>query len=118
MEKAFRPNENEMESYETSALVVALCMMFLVLAGKAIATVRLSRLEHELKALENNRQECLNRLRVVENEKAIANANISILTNKKLSIIKRREILKKQVEEYANEQNERQERADSRKVKM
>ena len=44
--------------------------------------------------------------------------NLSILTKKKLGIIKRREFLKNELEEFVGEESKRQERADSRKVKM
>ena len=116
MVKAFL--HNEMEYYETPALVSALCMMFIVLVSKVMATGRLTRLEKELQALEGVRNERLNSLRIIENEKAVANANLSILTNKKLGLIKRREALKKEIEEINKEAHKRQERADSRKVKM
>ncbi len=109
---------NGMEYYETPALVSALCMMVVVLVSKVMATGRLSRLEKELQALEDVRNERLNSLRISENEKAVANANLSMLTNKKLGLIKRREALKKEIEEINKEVNKRQERAESRKVKM
>ena len=109
---------NGMEFYETPALVAALCMMFMVVAAKIITTMRLSSLKKKLNVLEGLRQEALNRLRAFENEKAIANANLSILTKKKLGIIKRREFLKNELEDFVREAAKRQERADSRKVKM
>ena len=109
---------NEMELYEILALVTALCMMFMVVTAKTITTVRLSSLKKKLNVLEGLRQEALNRLRAFENEKAIANANLSILTKKKLGIIKRREFLKNELEEFVEEAAKRQERADARKVKM
>ena len=109
---------NGMEFYETPALVAALCMMFMVVAAKIITTMRLSSLKKELNVLEMLRQETLNRLRAFENRFAVANANLSILTKKKLRIIKRREDLKKELEEFVGEVSKRQERADSRKVKM
>ena len=116
MAKAFL--HNGMEFYETPALVAALCMMFMVVAAKIITTMRLSSLKKELNVVEVLRQESLNRLRAFENEKAIANANLSILTKKKLGIIKRREFLKNELEDFVREAAKRQERADSRKVKM
>ena len=109
---------NGMEFYETPALVAALCMMFMVVAAKIITTMRLSSLEKQLSVLEGLRQEALNRLRAFENEKAIANANLSILTKKKLGVIKRREFLKNELEEFNKDESKRQERADARKVKM
>ena len=109
---------NGMELYETPALVAALCMMFMVVATKIITTMRLSSLKKELNVLEMLRQEALNRLRAFENKFAVANANLSILTKKKLRVIKRRENLKKELEEFNKEESKRQERADSRKVKM
>ena len=109
---------NGMEVYETPALVAALCMMFMVVAAKIITTMRLSSLKKELNVLEMLRQETLNRLRAFENRFAVANANLSILTKKKLRIIKRREDLKKELEEFVGEESKPQERADSRKVKM
>ena len=109
---------NGMEFYETPALVAALCMMFMVVATKIITTMRLSSLKKELNVLEVLRQETLNRLRAFENKFAVANANLSILTKKKLRVIKRRENLKKELEEFNKEESKRQERADSRKVKM
>ena len=60
----------------------------------------------------------LNRLRAFENEKTIANANLSILTKKKLGVIKRREFLKKELEEFNKSASKRQDRADSRKIVM
>jgi len=107
-----------MDYYVIPALVVALCMMFMVVAAKIITTMRLSSLKKELNVVEVLRQESLNRLRAFENEKAIANANLSILTKKKLGIIKRREFLKNELEDFVREAAKRQERADSRKVKM
>ena len=109
---------NGMEVYETPALVAALCMMFMVVTAKTITTVRLSSLKKKLNVLEGLRQEALNRLRAFENDKAIANANLSILTKKKLGIIKRREFLKNELEEFNKDESKRQERADARKVKM
>ena len=107
-----------MDSYEIPALVTSLCMMFMVVAAKIITTMRLSSLEKELNVLEGLRQESLNRLKAIENEKAIANANLYVLTNKKLVFIKRREHLKNEIEEIDKEIAIRQDRADSRKIVM
>ena len=119
---------NEMEYYEIPALVTALCMMFMVVAAKIIITMRLSSLEKQLNVLEGLRQESLNRLKVIENEKAIANANLHVLTNKKLVFIKRQKHLRNKIEENDKEVLARRERteisstvgtaADARKVKM
>ena len=117
-----------MDSYEIPALVTSLCMMFMVVAAKIITTMRLSSLEKELNMLEGLRQESLNRLRATENEKAIANANLHVLTNKKLVFIKRQKYLRNKIEKIDKEVLARQERtkisstvcaaADVRKVKM
>ena len=117
-----------MEYYEIPALVTALCMMFMVVAAKIIITMRLSSLEKQLSVLEGLRQESLNRLKAIENEKAIANANLYVLTNKKLVFIKRQKHLRNKIEEIDKEVLARQERteisstvgaaADVRKVKM
>ena len=117
-----------MEYYEIPALVTALCMMFMVVAAKIITTMRLSSLEKQLSVLEGLRQESLNRLKAIENEKAIANANLYVLTNKKLVFIKRQKYLRNKIEEIDKEVLARQERteisstvgtaADARKVKM
>ena len=119
---------NEMEYYEIPALVTALCMMFMVVAAKIIITMRLSSLEKQLSVLEGLRQESLNRLKAIENEKAIANANLYVLTNKKLVFIKRQKHLRNKIEENDKEVLARRERteisstvgtaADARKVKM
>ena len=119
---------NEMEYYEIPALVTALCMMFMVVAAKIIITMRLSSLEKQLSVLEGLRQESLNRLKAIENEKAIANANLYVLTNKKLVFIKRQKHLRNKIEENDKEVLARRERteisstvgaaADVRKVKM
>ena len=126
MAKAFL--HNGMEFYETPALVAALCMMFMVVAAKIITTMRLSSLEKQLSVLERLRQESLNRLKALENEKAIANANLYVLTNKKLVFIKRQKHLRNKIEENDKEVLARRERteisstvgtaADARKVKM
>ena len=117
-----------MEYYETPALVSALCMMVMVVGAKVITTVGLSSLEEQLSVLEGLRQESLNRLRATENEKAIANANLHVLTNKKLVFIKRQKYLRNKIEKIDKEVFARQERtkisstvgaaADVRKVKM
>ena len=117
-----------MDSYEIPALVTSLCMMFMVVAAKIIITMRLSSLEKQLNVLEGLRQESLNRLRAAENEKAIANANLHVLTNKKLVFIKRQKYLRNKIEKIDKEVLARQERtkisstvgaaADVRKVKM
>ena len=117
-----------MEYYEIPALVTALCMMFMVVAAKVITTVRLSSLEKQLNVLEGLRQESLNRLKVIENEKAIANANLYVLKNRKVVFIKRQKHLRNKIEEIDKEVLARRERteisstvgtaADARKVKM
>ena len=107
-----------MEYYETPALVSALCMMVMVVGAKVITTMCLSSLEKKLNVLEGVRQESLNRLRALENEKAVMNANLSLLTNKKKGFIKRREHLKNEIEEIDKEIAIRQDRADSRKIVM
>ena len=117
-----------MEYYEIPALVTALCMMFMVVAAKIITTMRLSSLEKQLSVLEGLRQESLNRLKVIENEKAIANANLYVLKNRKVVFIKRQKHLRNKIEEIDKEVLARQERteisstvgaaADVRKVKM
>ena len=117
-----------MEYYEIPALVTALCMMFMVVAAKIIITMRLSSLEKQLNVLEGLRQESLNRLKVIENEKAIANANLYVLKNRKVVFIKRQEHLRNKIEEIENGILARQQRneigstvgtaADVRKVKM
>ena len=117
-----------MDSYEIPALVTALCMMFMVVAAKIITTMRLSSLEKQLSVLERLRQESLNRLKALENEKAIANANLYVLTNKKLVFIKRQKYLRNKIEENDKEVLARRERteigstvgtaADARKVNM
>ena len=117
-----------MDYYVIPALVAALCMMFMVVAAKIITTVRLSSLKKKLNVLEGLRQQALNRLRVFENEKAIANANLYVLTNKKLVFIKRQKYLRKKIENIDKEVLALQERtkfsstvgaaADVRKVKM
>ena len=119
---------NEMELYEILALVTALCMMFLVVAAKVITTMNLSRLKKELNVLEELRQEGLNRLKVIENEKFIVTANFNTLTSKKLGLIKRQKYLRNKIEEIDKEVLAHQERtkisstvgaaADIRKVKM
>ena len=119
---------NEMEYYETPALVSALCMMVMVVGAKVITTMCLSSLEKKLNVLEGVRQESLNRLKAIENEKAIANANLYVLTNKKLVFIKRQKHLRNKIEENDKEVLARRERteisstvgtaADARKVKM
>ena len=109
---------NEMELYVDFLILIVLFLMITVVIVKIVTTTYISRLKRELNVLEGERQESLNHLKQAENKHLVASANLNMLMNTKLKLIKRRESLKKELEELNKEKSKRQERADARKVKM
>ena len=108
---------NEMELYEDFLILIVVFLMIMVVGAKVITTTHISRINHELSVLEGERQESLNQLKHVENERLVASANLNMLVNKKSKLIKRIEAAKKKIEDRQREEDTRH-RLASRKVVM
>ena len=68
-----------------------------MVAAKVVSVIYIARMNEELQVLEETRQISLNELKKMENEHAVLNANLNLLTNQRSTLTKRIIALKKEV---------------------
>ena len=81
--------------------------LLLVVAAKVVSVIYIARMDEELQVLEETRQISLNELKKMENEHAVLNANLNLLTNQRSTLTKRIIALKKEVEKNEEESKQR-----------
>ena len=81
--------------------------LLLVVAAKVVSVIYIARMNEELQVLEETRQISLNELKKMENEHAVLNANLNLLTNQRSTLTKRIIALKKEVEKNEEESKQR-----------
>ena len=81
--------------------------LLLVVAAKVVSVIYIARMNEELQVLEETRQISLNELKKMENEHAVLNANLNLLTNHRSTLTKRIIALKKEVEKNEEESKQR-----------
>ena len=84
--------------------------LLLVVAAKVVSVIYIARMNEELQVLEETRQISLNELKKMENEHAVLNANLNLLTNQRSTLTRRNVTLKKEVEKNEKESKLRDER--------
>ena len=77
------------------------------MAAKVVSVIYIARMDEELQVLEETRQISLNELKKIENENAVLNANLNLLTNQRSTLTKRIIALKKEVEKNEEESKQR-----------
>ena len=77
------------------------------MAAKVVSVIYIARMNEELQVLEETRQISLNELKKMENEHAVLNANLNLLTNHRSTLTKRIIALKKEVEKNEEESKQR-----------
>ena len=96
-----------MGSYDILGFMGALFMLLIVVAAKVVSMIYVARIKEELQLLEDIRQINLNELKKKENENAVLNANLNLLTNHRSTLTKRIIALKKEVEKNEEESKQR-----------
>ena len=96
-----------MGSYDILGFMGALFMLLIVVAAKVVSMIYVARIKEELQLLEDIRQINLNELKKKENENAVLNANLNLLTNQRSTLTKRIIALKKEVEKNEEESKQR-----------
>ena len=81
--------------------------LLVVVAAKVVSVIYIARMDEELQVLEEPRQISLNELKKIENENAVLNANLNLLTNQRSTLTKRIIALKKEVEKNEEESKQR-----------
>ena len=81
--------------------------LLVVVAAKVVSVIYIARMNEELRVLEETRQISLNELKKMENEHAVLNANLNLLTNQRSTLTKRIIALKKEVEKNEEESKQR-----------
>ena len=87
-----------------------LFMLLIVVTAKVVSMIYIARMNEELQLLEDTRQISLNELKKKENENAVLNANLNLLTNQRSTLTRRNVTLKKEVEKNEKESKLRDER--------
>ena len=77
------------------------------MAAKVVSVIYIARMNEELRVLEETRQISLYELKKMENEHAVLNANLNLLTNQRSTLTKRIIALKKEVEKNEEESKQR-----------
>ena len=99
-----------MGSYDILGFMGALFMLLIVVAAKVVSMIYVARIKEELQLLEDIRQINLNELKKKENENAVLNANLNLLTNQRSTLTRRNVTLKKEVEKNEEESKQRSKR--------
>ena len=84
--------------------------LLVVVVAKVVSVIYIARMDEELQVLEETRQISLNELKKIENENAVLNANLNLLTNQRSTLTRRNVTLKKEVEKNEKESKLRDER--------
>ena len=84
--------------------------LLVVVVAKVVSVIYIARMDEELQVLEETRQISLNELKKIENENAVLNANLNLLTKQRSTLTKRIIALKKEVEKNEEESKQRSKR--------
>ena len=87
-----------------------LFMLLVVVGAKVVSVIYIARMNEELRVLEETRQISLNELKKIENENAVFNANLNLLTKQRSTLTRRIAALKKEVEKNEEESKHRGQR--------
>ena len=96
-----------MGSSNLLGLISVFFALLVVVAAKVVSVIYIARMNEELQVLEETRQISLNELKKMENEHAVLNANLNLLTNQRSTSTKRIIALKKEVEKNEEESKQR-----------
>ena len=99
-----------MGSSNLLGLISVFFALLVVVAAKVVSVIYIARMNEELRVLEETRQISLNELKKMENEHAVLNANLNLLTNQRSTLTKRIIALKKEVEKNEEESQQRDKR--------
>lgn len=103
-----------MDGAEIVSMIVALVLMFGSIGAKVITSQLLERMRRQISQVESVKQESMNRLKVVQRQKEITEANKTNLAGKKARLTKRFKRVKKEMSEIEQEEDARKKRQDSR----
>ena len=92
-----------MGSSNLLGLISVFFALLVVVAAKVVSVIYIARMNEELRVLEETRQISLNELKKRENEHAVLNANLNLLTHHRSTLTKRIIALKKEVEKNEEE---------------
>ena len=96
-----------MGSSNLLGLISVFFALLVVVVAKVVSVIYIARMDEELQVLEAPRQISLNELKKIENENAVLNANLNLLTNQRSTLTKRIIALKKEVEKNEEESKQR-----------
>tara|TARA_B100000029_G_scaffold456609_1_gene484730 strand:+ start:340 stop:660 length:321 start_codon:yes stop_codon:yes gene_type:complete len=105
-----------MESIEFFAMMVALLLMFGSIGAKIVTAQLITRMQQQIGQVASVKQEVLNRLKVAQSQKAVADQNKAYLIKKKARLIKRFKRFKRDLSKVEQEEDARKQRQALRKV--
>ena len=105
-----------METVEAFAMMVALLLMLGSIGVKVVTAQLITRMRQQIGQVASVKQEVLNRLKVVQSQKAVADQNKGALINKKTKLVKRFKRLKRELSEIEEEVDARKQRQALRKI--
>ena len=105
-----------METVEAFAMMVALLLMLGSIGVKVVTAQLITRMQQQIGQVTSVKQEGLNRLKVAQSQKAVADQNKGALINKKTKLVKRFKRLKRELSEIEEEVDARKQRQALRKV--
>ena len=105
-----------MESIEFFAMMVALLLMFGSIGAKIVTAQLITRMQQQIGQVASVKQEVLNRFKVAQSQKAVADQNKAYLIKKKARLIKRFKRFKRDLSKVEQEEDARKQRQALRKV--
>jgi biopolymer transport protein ExbB/TolQ len=105
-----------METVEAFAMMVALLLMLGSIGVKVVTAQLITRMRQQIGQVASVKQEVLNRLKVAQSQKAVADQNKGALINKKTKLVKRFKRLKRELSEIEEEVDARKQRQALRKI--
>ena len=105
-----------MEAVELPAMVVALFLMVGSVVAKVFTAQMISRMKHQIGHVATIKQEALARLKIAQNQKAVAVQNKGSLINKKTKLTKRLNRLTREMSEIEQDKDARKQRSEMRRV--
>jgi len=105
-----------METFEITAMLTALALMFGAVGAKVLAAQLITRMKTQISQVEYVKQGALGRLKGTQSQKAVAEKNKGILAAKKNKLAKRLSRLHKEISQMEEEEQIRRQRAEMRRV--
>ena len=105
-----------MEAFEIPAMIVALVMLFLAVGAKVITTQVIDRMSNQISFVEQDKREALGRLNAAQNQKSVAEQNLRLLKTKKKKMSRKLTRLKREEEQFVEDENARKQRNAMRKI--